>query len=235
MSRDAASDPWPWPVTNKCTGQLSLSPPDCNGGSMAITITCIRHTHFNSAQDTLLTANKYGLYVPLWIIFVSLHNNLSLELSQKWPQYLFVPIASQPDRHRTEEGLNVPQLDPWPCLTADRTLLLFILLICFGEIFYCSSSRSTLKVWPITWNGTFTGDCTTRTCVSCSILSQIMRITVNTLNIQKYLTQSSINALCTLHIYMRWVLRARRERLVRYLFYVLLFIQNLFRIVNTNA
>ena len=123
-----------------------------------------------------------------------------------------------------------PQLDPWPCLT-DRTLLLVILPICFGEIFYCSSSSSTLKVWPITWNETFTGD---RTCVSCSIPSQKC-VTVNTLNIQKYPMQSSINALCTLHIYMGWVLRGERERLVRYLFNVLLFIQNLFRIVNANA
>ena len=143
-------------------------------------------------------------YVPLsWIIFVSLHNNLSLELSQKWPQSLFAP--SPDSRHRTEEGLNVPQLDPWPCLT-NRTLLLVILPICFGEIFYCSSS-STLKVWPITWNETFTGD---RTCVSCSIPSQKC-VTVNTVNIQKYPMQSSINALCTLHIYMGWVM-LRGER-----------------------
>ena len=165
-------------------------------------------------------------YVPLsWIIFVSLHNNLSLELSQKWPQSLFAP--SPDSRHRTEEGLNVPQLDPWPCLT-NRTLLLVILPICFGEIFYCSSS-STLKVWPITWNETFTGD---RTCVSCSIPSQKC-VTVNTLNIQKYPMQSSINALCTLHIYLHGMGDvARRERLVRDLFNVLLFIQNLFRIVN---
>ena len=75
----------------------------------------------------------------------------------------------------------------------------------FWRIFYCSSS-STLKVWPITWNETFTGD---RTCVSCSILSQKC-VTVNTLNIQKYPMQSSINALCTLHIYMGWVLRGER-------------------------
>ena len=140
------------------------------------------------------------------------------------------PITSQADRHRTEEGLNVPQLDPWPGLTADRTLLLFILLICFGEIFYCSSS-STLKVcWPITRNGTFTGDCTTRTCVSCSILSQIMR----NCKYSKY-TKISNAIKYKRSLYITYLHEMRRERLVRYLFYVLLFIQNLFRIVNTNA
>ena len=228
MSRDASSDPWPINAPGSSHSLL------CNGGSMAITITCIPHTHFNSAQDTFLTANKYGvctgLPVPLWIIFVSLHNNLSLELSQKWPQYLFVPHR-QPGR-QTQNRRRVKCSPTWSLAlsTEDRTLLLFILLICFGEIFYCSSS-STLKVcWPITRNGAFTGDCTTRTCVSCSILSQIMR----NCKYSKY-TKISNAIKYKRSLYITYLHEMRRERLFRYLFYVLLFIQNLFRIVNTNA
>ena len=173
---------------------------------MAITITCIRHSHS-------------ALKIPSWEAIII--NTEYMDHSHELFSSLFTIIChlschrsarnlcSPPiTRQQTQNRRRVKCSPTWSLALrlTDRTLLLVILPIRFGEIFYCSSSSSTLKVWPITWNETFTGD---RTCVSCSILSQKC-VTVNTLNIQKYPMQSSINALCTLHIYMGWVLRGER-------------------------
>ena len=142
------------------------------------------------------------------------------------------PIASQADRHRTEEGLNVPQLDPWPCLVVyrrqDFTVIYFTDMFRRNILLQQQAAQHTRSAGRSL--GTLTGDCTTRTCVSCSILSQIMR----NCKYSKY-TKISNAIKYKRSLYITYLHEMRRERLVRYLFYVLLFIQNLFRIVNTNA
>ena len=223
MSGDASTD---LILTNKCTRQLS--PLECNGGSMAITITCIRHSHS-------------ALKIPSWEAIII--NTEYMDHSHELFSSLFTIICHL-SCHRSARNLCLPPITRQQTQNRRRVKCspTWSLALSYRQDF--TVSYFTDMFWRnillqqqlntqgladhLEWN-IYRGP---HLCVMFNPIPKMRNCKYS-----KYTKISNAikykRSLYTTYLHGMGV--ARRERLVRYLFNVLLFIQNLFRIVNANA